>query len=95
MTAVLVPFASDVPLTVCRVAESVVVHLVREPSTGAESNALCGGTVITGRPERLFVQSPCVACVREADLRGQRAVRDLTSAWVNLSRLAVWLRAAA
>jgi hypothetical protein len=95
MTAVLVPFASDVPLTVCRVDDSVVVHLVREASAGRESDALCGGTVLDGRPERPFVQSPCIECVRAADAHGLRAVRDLTSAWVNLSRLAAWLRAAA
>jgi hypothetical protein len=94
MTAPLPPRATDVPLTVCRVQDSVVVHLVREPMTGREAVALCGGVLAAGRPERPFVQSPCHGCVRQADEQGVRAVRDLTSAWVNLSRLAVWLRAA-
>ena len=95
MTASLVPFAADVPLTVCRVGDSAVVHLVRQALSGPEAQALCGGTVVRGRPERLFVKSPCVTCVREADAQGLRAVRDLTSAWVNLARLASWLRAVA
>lgn len=95
MTASAVPFTTDVPLTVCRVAESLVVHLARESSTGTDVAALCGGTVVAGRPERLLVKSPCHTCIREADGQGVRAVRDLTSAWVNLTRLATWLRAAA
>ena len=94
MTASLVPFAADVPLTVCRVDGSAVVHLVRHAVTGPETEALCGGTVVRGRPERLLVKSPCVTCVRVADGQGLRAVRDLTSAWVNLTRLARWLGAA-
>ncbi len=93
MTAPSVP-AADVPLNVCRVRESVVVHLVREPVGGREAAALCGGEVAAGRPERPFVSSPCHGCVREAAERGMRTVRDLTSAWINLSRLALWLGAA-
>ena len=95
MTASLVPFTTDVPLTVCRVRDSAVVHLVRHAVSGLEPAALCGGTVVRGRPERSLVKSPCVTCVRVADAQGLRAVRDLTSAWVNLTRLANWLRAAA
>ena len=95
MTAPLVPFTTDVPLTVCRVGGSAVVHLVRHAVTGLEAEALCGGTVVRGRPERSLVRSPCVTCVRLADGQGLRAVRDLTTAWVNLTRLASWLRAPA
>ena len=94
MTAALVPYAADVPLTVCRVHGSTAAHLVRELSTGPETEALCGGSV-TGLPERTLVNSPCRTCVRAADEQGLRAVRDLTSAWVNLRRLAACLRAAA
>ena len=96
MTATLVPFAADAPLTVCRVRESAVVHLVRESGAAApEREALCGGTVVAGRPAQLFLQSPCSSCVRAAHERGQRAVKDVSSAWVNLTRLAGQLRSAA
>ena len=90
-----VPFAFDAPLSVCRVRESVVVHLTQQSTADPRAVALCGGRVATGRPERPFVQNPCLPCVRSADDQGLRAVRDLTTAWVNLRRLAVWLRAAA
>jgi hypothetical protein len=95
MTAPCAPFSTDVPLIVCRVEGSAVVHLTRESSTGTSADALCGGPVLAGRPERLFVKSPCHTCVREAHGQGVRTVRDLTTAWVNLSRLATWLGAAA
>jgi len=95
MTARLASLPVDVPLALCRVQDSVVVHLVHDAASGRADEALCGGTVLPGRPERLFVQSPCVACLREADEQGLRTVRDLTTAWINLSRLAAWLRAAA
>ena len=95
MPAVLVPFAADTPLTVCRVRESSVAHLVREPDGHLEADALCGGAVVPGRPERTLVQSPCGGCVRVAHEQGLRTVQDLTSAWVNLTRLAGWLRSAA
>ena len=95
MPADLVPFAADTPLAVCRVRESAVVHLVREPDGTLETESLCGGSVVPGRPDRTLVQSPCGGCVQVADAAGLRTVQDLTSAWVNLSRLAGWLRLAA
>ena len=95
MTAVLAPHtADDVPLAVCRVTDSVAVHLVREHA-GPEAQraaALCGGTVVAGRPEQLLLRSPCVECLTEAQEQGTRAVRDGTSVWVNLDRLARALR---
>lgn len=79
----------DDQLTVSRVEGSTVVHLA------SGSRTLCDGVVFPGRPERLFVQSPCGLCLREADDQGIRTVRDRTSAWVNLGRLSATLRAAA
>lgn len=90
-----VPFDVEPP-TVCRVEDSVAVHLLpgRTPVEPGV-RALCGGLVVPGRPERLLVSSPCAPCVRAAQARGLRTVRDRSSAWVNLVRLAVTLRAAA
>jgi hypothetical protein len=94
MTAADVPLILDIPLSVCRVRESVVVHLTQGSTADPRALALCGGAVI-GRPQRPFVRSPCLECVRSADDQGLPTVRDLTTAWVNLRRLAIWLRAAA
>jgi hypothetical protein len=97
MTTALVSLTIDaVPPTVCRVEDSFAVHLLAAPARVAPGvRALCGGVVVPGRPERLLVRNPCARCVREAQARGLRTVRDRSSAWVNLSRLAVTLRTAA
>jgi hypothetical protein len=97
MNPPLVPLAPDaVPPTICRVEDSVAVHLLAGPTVISPGvRALCGGVVVPGRPERLLVRSPCAPCVREAQAQGLRTVRDRSSAWVNLSRLAVTLRPAA
>src|ERR687890_773929 len=97
MTSPLVSLAFDaVPPTVCRVEDSVAVHLLAAPAAVAPGiRALCGGIVVPGRPERLLVRHPCAPCVRAAQARGLHTVRDRSSAWVNLGRLAVTLRAAA
>ncbi len=88
--------ADAVPPTVCRVENSVAVHLLPAPAVvGPGVRALCGGVVVPGRPERLLVRNPCARCVREAQAQGLRTVRDRSSAWVNLGRLAVTLRPAA
>src|ERR687890_796501 len=97
MTSPSVSLALDAaPPTVCRVQDSVAVHLLIGPAVFAPgARALCGGVVVPGRPERLLVRYPCAQCVREAQARGLRTVRDRSSAWVNLSRLSVSLRPAA
>jgi hypothetical protein len=96
MATALVSLTLDVPPTVCRVEESVAVHLLAPPGVFAPGvRAMCGGIVVPGRPERLLVRNPCARCVREAQAQGMRTVRDRSSAWVNLSRLAVSLRAVA
>lgn len=97
MTTALVSLTLDaVPPTVCRVEDSVAVHLLAAPAVVAPGvRALCGGPVVPGRPERLLMRDPCVRCVHEAHARGMRTVRDRSSVWVNLSRLAVTLRNAA
>ena len=95
MTAVLAPHtADDVPLAVCRVQDSVTVHLVRElpGSEGQCAAALCGATVVPGRPEQLLLRSPCLECLAEAQEQGIRTVRDGTSVWVNIERLAQAVR---
>ena len=95
MTAVLAPHtADDVPLAVCRVQDSVAVHLVRglPGSEGQRAAALCGGTVVPGRPEQLLLRSPCLECLAEAQEQGIRTVRDGTSVWVNIERLAQAVR---
>jgi hypothetical protein len=90
MNTALVPAtAVDVALAVCRVEDSVVVHLVKALGWPDEQGvALCGGTVVPGRPERLLMQSPCSSCVARAHREGVNAVRDRPSVWVNLGRLA-------
>ena len=97
MTSPLVSLTLDaVPPTVCRVEDSVAVHLQRAPALLEPGvRALCGGIVVPGRPERLLVRHPCAACVRQAQVQGLRTVRDRSSAWVNLSRLSASLRPAA
>ena len=97
MSSPLVSFTLDaLPPTVCRVEDSVAVHLLAAPAAfGPGVLALCGGVVVPGCPERLLVRYPCAPCVREAQARGLRTVRDRSSAWVNLSRLSVSLRPAA
>ena len=85
-----------VPPTVCRVEDSVAVHLLTSPTLAEHGlRALCGGVVVPGRPERLLVRHPCAPCVRESQVQGMRTVRDRSSAWVNLSRLSASLRPAA
>ena len=97
MTTVLVSLTVDAaPPSTCRVEDSMAVHLL--PASAAVTRgvrALCGGVVVPGRPERLLVRNPCAQCVHEADVQGLRTVRDRSSAWVNLGRLAVSLGAAA
>jgi hypothetical protein len=97
MTTTLVsPTLDAVPPTVCRVEDSVAVHLLPAPAVARPgARALCGGIVVPGRPERLLVRNPCAPCVRAAQARGLQTVRDRSTAWVNLGRLAVSLRAAA
>src|SRR5215213_3396292 len=97
MTTALVSLTIDaVPPTICRVEASMAVHLLPALAVIAPGvRALCGGVAVPGRPERLLVRHPCARCVREAQAQGLRTVRDRSSAWVNLSRLAVTLRTAA
>jgi len=97
MTNPLVSLTLDVvPPTVCRVEDSVAVHLLAAPTLIAPGvRALCGGIVVPGRPERLLVRHPCAPCVRAAQVQGLRTVRDRSTAWVNLSRLSVARRPAA
>jgi len=97
MTTTLVSLTFDAaPPTVCRVEDSVAVHLLAAPAVVAPGvRALCGGIVVPGRPERLLVRHPCAPCVRAAHSRGLRTARDRTSAWVNLGRLSATLRPAA
>jgi hypothetical protein len=97
MTSALVSLTFDaVPPTVCRVEASMAVHLLAAPAVIAPGvRALCGGVVVPGRPERLLVRDPCARCVREARAAGMRTVRDRSSVWVNLARLAVGLRGVA
>jgi hypothetical protein len=95
MTRPLVSLILDaVPPTVCRVEDSVAVHLLPPAAVIAPGvRALCGGIAVPGRPERLLVRHPCAPCVRAAQEQGLRTVRDRSSVWINLSRLAVTLRA--
>ena len=97
MTSPLVSLTLDaVPPTVCRVEDSVAVHLRTAPRLVEPGmRALCGGIIVPGRPERLLVRHPCAPCVREAQVQGLRTVRDRSSAWVNLTRLSASLRPAA
>jgi hypothetical protein len=102
MTTALVSLTLDpVPPTVCRVEDCGAVHLLAGPVLGGPADlgpgvrALCGGAVVPGRPERLLVRDPCVRCVRAAEAQGMRTVRDRSTAWVNLGRLAVTLRGVA
>ncbi len=97
MTTPLVSLILDAaPPTVCRVEDSMAVHLLPAPAVVAPGvRALCGGIVVPGRPERLLVRNPCAACVRQAQVQGMRTVRDRSSAWVNLNRLSASLRPAA
>ena len=84
------------PPTVCRVEDSTAVHLLPASAVVAPGvRALCGGIVVPGRPERLLVRQPCAPCVRAAQVQGLNTVQDRSSVWVNLSRLALTLRAAA
>ncbi len=76
----------DDQLIVSRVEGSAVVHLA------AQGRTLCGEVVEPGCPERVFVQSPCPPCLREAGDQGIRTVRDRTTAWINLVRLAASIR---
>src|SRR3954463_15888105 len=97
MTTALVSLTIDgAPPTICRVEDSMAVHLL--PASAVRSpgfRALCGGVVVPGRPERLLVRNPCARCVREAQAQGLRTVRDRSAAWVHLAPVAVGLRAAA
>ena len=83
------PESLDDQLVVSCVEGSDEVHL------GAEGRTLCGEAVTGARPTRLLVRNPCAPCVRTAADQGTRTVRDRTSAWVNLRRLAASLSAAA
>jgi hypothetical protein len=97
MTTASAPLTTDaVPPTVCRVEDSVAVHLLAAAGVVLPgARALCGGVVVPGRPERLLVRNPCARCVRKAQAQGFRTVCDRSSAWINLARLAVTLRTAA
>ena len=95
MTAVPAPdMADDVALAVCRVEDSVAVHLtLGDTAPGRDAAALCGGAAAPGRPPHLLLRSACVECVAEAQALGGRSVRDGASVWINLGRLAQTLRA--